>query len=83
MGGQEAFERLISAFYDRVEADDVPSGFFPGAVHEQHRRHVPAWWCEVFGGPDTYTTSLGGQEHMGSKHLDLGITAEHRFAQRP
>jgi hemoglobin len=78
-GGQEAFERLINAFYDRVEADDVLSGFFPGGVHEEHRRHVTAWWCEVFGGPDTYTTSLGGYEHMLSKHLDLRITAEQRF----
>jgi hemoglobin len=78
-GGHEAFGRLINAFYDRVEVDDLLSGFFPGGVHEEHRRHVTTWWCEVFGGPDTYTNSLGGYEHMLSKHLNLGITAEHRF----
>jgi len=54
-GGDEALQRLINAFYDRVEADDLLSGFFPGGVHEEHRRHVTTWWGEVFGGPSTYT----------------------------
>ena len=30
-GGQAAFARLINAFYDRVEADDLLSRLFPGA----------------------------------------------------
>ena len=50
-GGQEAFERLINAFYDRVERDNLLSGFFPGGVSAEHRDHVIAWWSEVFGGP--------------------------------
>lgn len=78
-GGHEALQRLINAFYDRVEVDDLLSPFFPGGVHEEHRQHVAAWWGEVFGGPRTYTESLGGYEHMLSKHLDLGITREHQF----
>ena len=78
-GGHDAFHRLINAFYDRVEADDLLSGFFPGGVHEEHRQHVIAWWSEVFGGPDDYTKTLGGYERMLSKHIDLGITDEHRF----
>jgi hemoglobin len=78
-GGHEALERLINAFYDRVEADDLLSGFFPGGVHEEHRQHVTAWWGEVFGGPSAYTESLGGYEHMLAKHLQLDITPEQRF----
>jgi hemoglobin len=78
-GGHEALERLINAFYDRVEADDLLSGFFPGGVHEDHRQHVTAWWGEVFGGPRTYTESLGGYEHMLAKHLQLDITPAQRF----
>ena len=70
---------MINAFYDRVEADDLLSGFFPGGVHDEHRQHVAAWWGEVFGGPSTYSESLGGYEHMLSKHLDLGITPEQRL----
>jgi hemoglobin len=78
-GGGEAFRRMIDAFYDRVEQDELLSGFFPGGVHEEHRRHVEAWWSEVFGGPADYTEQLGGYEHMMNKHRNLGITDEQRF----
>ena len=78
-GGQDAFKRLINAFYDRVEADELLSPFFPGGVHDDHRRHVTAWWCEVFGGPCRYSDELGGYERMLSKHRELGITKDQRF----
>jgi hemoglobin len=78
-GGQAAFDRMINAFYDRVEADELLSPFFPGGVHEDHRRHVAMWWAEVFGGPAAYTEELGGYGRMLHKHLDLGITDEQRF----
>ena len=58
-GGDEALRRLIDCFYDRVEADELLTGFFPGGVSEEHRDHVAAWWSEVFGGPDRYTRELG------------------------
>jgi hemoglobin len=35
-GGAQALRRLIDAFYDRVERDDLLSPFFPGGVHEAH-----------------------------------------------
>jgi len=81
VGGDEAVRRLIDCFYDRVEADDLLTGFFPGGVSEEHRDHVAAWWSEVFGGPDRYTRELGGYAAMLTHHRDLGITPEqrHRF----
>jgi hemoglobin len=78
-GGRGAFDRMIDAFYDRVEQDDLLSPFFPGGVHEEHRRNVATWWCEVFGGPADYTDGLGGYQRMLDKHLRLGITDEQRF----
>jgi hemoglobin len=78
-GEQAAFDRMINAFYDRVEADDLLSPFFPGGVHGDHRRHVAIWWGEVFGGPAAYTEQLGGYERMLHKHVGLGITNEQRF----
>ena len=80
-GGDEALRRLIDCFYDRVEADELLTGFFPGGVSEEHRDHVAAWWSEVFGVPDRYTRELGGYEAMLTHHRDLGITREqrHRF----
>ncbi len=78
-GGQSALRRLIDAFYDRVETDDLLTGFFPGGVTQEHRQHVTAWWCEVLGGPATYSRDLGGYEHMLAKHKGLAITPEQRF----
>jgi hemoglobin len=78
-GGGEALRRLIDAFYDRVEADDLLASFFPGGVSEEHRSHVTAWWCEVFGGPARYTAELGGYPAMLAHHRDLAITPEQRF----
>jgi hemoglobin len=78
-GGSDALTRMINAFYDRVEQDELLSPFFPGGVHEDHRSHVATWWGEVFGGPPAYTEELGGYERMLSKHLDLKITESQRF----
>jgi hemoglobin len=78
-GGGDAFRRLIDCFYDRVEGDPLLSPFFPGGVSEEHRAHVAAWWSEVMGGPDAYTSELGGYENMLAHHRGLGITPEHRF----
>jgi hemoglobin len=70
---------MIDAFYDRVEHDDLLSPLFSGGVHEAHRDHVTAWWCEVFGGPAEYTEKLGGYPHMVGKHGELSISPEQRF----
>ena len=75
-GGDQAFRRLMDAFYDRVEQDELISPYFPGGVHEKHRDHVAAWWREVFGGPTRYTDELGGYEHMIARHRNLGIAPE-------
>jgi hemoglobin len=78
-GGIEAFERLINAFYDRVEGDELLAPLFGGRVSEEHRDHVVAWWSEVFGGPTRYTDELGGYDRMLAKHRNLAITPEQRF----
>ena len=78
-GGEDAIRRLIDRFYDRVERDELLSPLFPGGVHEPHRDHVAAWWCEVFGGPTRYTDELGGYENMLARHRGLGITPEQRL----
>src|SRR3954462_1695924 len=78
-GGREAFERWLNAFYDRVEGDELLAPLFGGRVSEEHRRNVTTWWCEVMGGPATYTSDRGGYEHMLAKHRDLAITGEQRL----
>ncbi|MFC5064935.1 group II truncated hemoglobin [Actinomycetospora atypica] len=77
-GGTDAFRRLIDAFYDRVERDELLSPLFPGGVTEEHRAHVTLWWAEVFGGPAEYTERLGGYERMLAHHRGLNITPDQR-----
>jgi hemoglobin len=78
-GGTPAVRRLIDAFYDRVEGDDLLSLLFPGGVSEDHRSHVVLWWSEVLGGPADYTERLGGYPRMLAHHRNLQITGEQRF----
>src|ERR671918_499397 len=78
-GGRDAVRKLIEAFYDRVERDELISPFFPGGVSREHRDHVSLWWSEVFGGPSDYTDELGGYPRMVGKHRGLGITPEQRL----
>lgn len=78
-GGSDAVHRLIDAFYDRVEGDELIAPLFPGGVSAEHRDHVTLWWIEVFGGPAEYTEQLGGYERMLAHHRGLAISTEQRF----
>ena len=78
-GGREAFARWLDTFYDLVEQDELLAPVFGGTVTREHRDHVPAWWCEVMGGPDEYTARHGGYEHMLAKHRGLAISGEQRL----
>ena len=78
-GGPAAFRKLIDAFYDRVERDELLAPLFPGGVSESHRSKVTDWWVEVFGGAPTYTDNHGGYRAMLAHHRDLAITADQRF----
>lgn len=76
-GGMEAFDRLTTAFYKRVRADDLVGPLFAN-MPDDHPHHVAVWLAEVFGGPKAYTTEQGGYPHMLSKHLGLAISEEQR-----
>src|SRR2546429_7409197 len=76
-GGADAFERLTTAFYERVRADDLVGPLFEH-MPDDHPHHVALWFAEVFGGPPEYTERHGGYANMLSKHLGMGITEEQR-----
>ena len=78
-GGRAAFERWLNVFYDLVEAEPGLARLFGGTVSAEHRDHVTTWWCEVMGGPATYTSDHGGYEHMLAMHRGLAITPELRL----
>ena len=79
VGGKAVFRAWLDAFYDLVEADELLGPVFGGVVSEEHRAHVTDWWCEVMGGPDTYTRERGGYRHMLAHHRGLAIDGEQRL----
>ena len=76
-GGMAAFDRLTTAFYERVRRDELLSPLF-AKMPDDHPHHVAMWLAEVFGGPSTYTDELGGYPRMLSKHLGMAITEPQR-----
>jgi hemoglobin len=76
-GGMDALDRLTSAFYRRVRADELLQELFAN-MPDEHPHHVAIWLAEVFGGPSTYSEEHGGYPHMLSRHLGMGITEEQR-----
>jgi hemoglobin len=78
-GGRPAFRSWLKRFYDLVEDDELLAPAFGGIVSRRHRDHVLDWWCEVMGGPPSYTEQRGGYEAMLAHHHDLAISAEQRL----
>jgi hemoglobin len=76
-GGAEAFEKLTTAFYVKVRADDVVGPLFRDMPPE-HPQHVALWLAEVFGGPARYTEERGGYPTMVGHHLGRAITEPQR-----
>jgi hemoglobin len=77
-GGAEAFERLTTAFYERVRGDEILSPVF-AHMADDHPHHVAIWLAEVFGGPARYSDEHGGYPHMLAKHRGLALTEAQRF----
>ncbi|MDP3898715.1 MAG: group II truncated hemoglobin [Mesorhizobium sp.] len=76
-GGTAAFERLTSAFYDKVLRDPLLEPVFR-SMSPDHPRHVAAFLAEVFGGPKTYSETLGGHAAMIEHHLNRHLTEAQR-----
>lgn|SRR5436190_8838052 len=77
-GGMDAFERLTTAFYRRVKADEILAPVF-AHMPDEHPHNVATWFAEVFGGPPNYTQEHGGYPHMLAMHRGLGLTEEQRL----
>lgn len=77
VGGAEALDRLMEAFYRRVRADDILAPLF-ARMTDDHPHHVALWFGEVFGGPPAYTQERGGFAAMRSRHVGKDIQPEQR-----
>ena len=58
--GMPFFERLVDAFYDRVELDDVLAPLYPEAPDFSGARHrLTLFLAQYWGGPTTYMEERG------------------------
>ncbi|MEV4614601.1 group II truncated hemoglobin [Kitasatospora sp. NPDC049258] len=78
VGGTDGLRRLSNTFYELVLADPLLAPVFADFT-PTHIEHVAVWLAEVFGGPDRFTTELGGHQALLTAHLGLAITEEQRL----
>jgi hemoglobin len=76
-GGHDGVHRFIEAFYASVLADPQLVPLF-GTGRPEHVGELTAVLAETFGGPDTFSTDMGGCWHLIEVHRGLGITEEQR-----
>lgn len=76
-GGMEAFEKLTSVFYKKVQEDELLGPVFKH-MSPQHQLHVAHFIAEVFGGPKKYSNEEGSHFQMIQKHFARHLTEEHR-----
>ncbi|MFC4358546.1 group 1 truncated hemoglobin [Halobium salinum] len=68
IGGQEAVERVVDDFYDRVLSDDRLVDYFEATEMTELRTHQVQFVSAVAGGPVEYT---GGEMRDAHAHLDI------------
>jgi hemoglobin len=76
-GGQQGLHRFVDIFYRSVLADPVLQPLF-GAGKPEHVAHLTAFDAEAFGGPDTFSRTMGFRALI-EVHRGLMITEEQRL----
>ena len=79
-GGHEAFVALAAALHERCVDDPVLSHPFSHAQDPNHLDHLACYLAEVFGGPASYTDTVGGHSSMLAIHAGTG--ADEEYASR-
>lgn len=78
IGGQEAVERLVEAFYARVGKHPALTPIFPDDLTETARKQKQ-FLTQFFGGPPLYT-SEHGHPRLRARHIPFEITPSRRNA---
>ncbi len=75
-GGEPALHHFVDLFYASVLADPVLQPLF-GQGRPEHVAHLAAFDAESFGGPDTFSRTMGFPALIDA-HRGLRITEEQR-----
>lgn len=74
VGGLPAFERLVEAFYDRVERDEVLRPMYPEDLGPGKQR-LALFLAQYWGGGDVYDR-VRGHPRLRRRHAPFPITPE-------
>lgn len=77
--GQEAFDRLVAAFYRRVQAEPLLSPMYPQHDMEGAERRLRLFLTQYFGGPTTYLDERG-HPRLRMRHAPYQIGMAERDA---
>lgn len=78
VGGLEAFEALVDAFYARVEHDEVLRPQYPDDL-EPGKRHLALFLAQYWGGGDLYSAQRG-HPRLRMRHAPFTVDADARDA---
>lgn len=74
VGGQPAFDRLVEAFYARVESDELLRPMYPDDL-EPGKRHLALFLAQYWGGGDVYGSERG-HPRLRMRHAPFPVTPE-------
>jgi len=82
IGGRAAVAAAVEGLYERLLADPVLSGYFPGGVGARHRAYLITILGEALGGPERYRGPDLAKAHrgLGISDADFDRTAGHLAA---
>jgi hemoglobin len=78
VGGGPFFERLVEAFYQSVEADELLRSMYPKDLTES-KHHLVMFLVQYWGGPKTYMQERG-HPRLRMRHAPFRITKKARDA---
>lgn len=80
VGGFEAFVRLVDAFYERVEADEVLRPIYPEDL-EPGKQHLAMFLAQYFGGGPIFSSERG-HPRLRMRHgpFEISVAAADRWA---
>lgn len=73
-GGEPAFTRLMDAFFERVEQDEILSDIYPDDLAPGKER-LRLFFIQYWGGPTTYSEQRG-HPRLRRRHVPFSITRE-------
>lgn len=74
VGGYEAFERLVEAFYRRVADDELLRPMYPEDL-EPGKRHLTMFFAQYWGGGSIYGDERG-HPRLRMRHAPFPITPD-------